>query len=107
MLEQLELWLAPYLNGVTRPEQLKRIDLKGALLGRLLWPQLQALNKHFPAAIKVPTGSSIKLCYRESQPPLLSLRMQEIFGEQQTPSIFADGSSCNWHCFHRPGAPCS
>lgn len=88
LLEQLELWLAPYLNGLTRPEQLKHIDLKGALLGRLSWPLLQAFNKHFPVAIKVPTGSSIRLCYRESLPPLLSLRMQEIFGEQQTPSIF-------------------
>ena len=89
LLEQLELWLAPYLNGVTRPEQLKRIDLKGALLARLSWPVLQRFNEFFPQYIKVPTGSNIKICYRESEPPVLSVRMQEIFGQQETPSIFA------------------
>ena len=89
LLEQLELWLAPYLNGVTRPEQLKRIDLKGALLARLSWPVLQTFNDLFPVAIKVPTGSNIKICYRECEPPVLSVRMQEIFGQQETPCIFA------------------
>ena len=89
LLEQLELWLAPYLNGVTRPEQLKRIDLKGALLARLSWPVLQAFNELFPVTVKVPTGSNIKISYRQCEPPVLSVRMQEIFGQQQTPCIFA------------------
>ena len=88
LLKELELWLAPYLNGVTRPEQLKRIDIKGALLARLSWPVTQIFNDLFPVAIKVPTGSNIKLCYRDSEPPVVSVRMQEIFGQQQTPCIF-------------------
>ncbi|MCW8995790.1 MAG: ATP-dependent helicase HrpB [Psychromonas sp.] len=88
LLSQVELWLAPYLNGVSRPEQLKRIDLKGALLARLSWPVLQCFNDLFPVTVKMPTGSNIKLCYRETEPPLLSVRMQEIFGQQDTPCIF-------------------
>jgi ATP-dependent helicase HrpB len=88
LLEQLDTWLAPYLTGVTRPEQLKRVDLKGALLARLPWPLQQRFNELFPVIIKVPSGSNIKLSYRESEPPVLSVRMQEIFGQQETPSIF-------------------
>ena len=88
LLKELDLWLAPYLNGVTRPEQLKRLDIKGALLARLSWSVMQTFNDFFPVAIKVPTGSNIKLCYRESESPVLSVRMQEIFGQQETPCIF-------------------
>jgi ATP-dependent helicase HrpB len=90
LLDQLELWLAPYLNGITRPEQIKRIDLKEALLTRLSWPVLQRFNELFPVTIKVPTGSNIKISYRESEPPVLSVRIQEIFGQQQTPCIFGE-----------------
>jgi ATP-dependent helicase HrpB len=88
LVDELDLWLAPYLNGITRQEKLKQIDLQGALLSRLSWPVRQAFNEHFPATIKVPTGSNIKICYRENEPPVLSVRIQEIFGQQKTPCIF-------------------
>ena len=89
LLEQLEQWLAPFLNGITRPEHLKRIDLKSALLSRIPWAVQQRFNALFPTTIKVPTGSSIKIAYREREAPVLSVRIQEIFGQEQTPSIFA------------------
>ncbi len=88
LVDDMELWLAPYLNGVTKPEQLKRIDLKGALLSRLSWPVLQVFNDLFPTSVKVPTGSNIKISYRDNETPVLSVRMQELFGQQETPSIF-------------------
>lgn len=88
LTESLGCWLAPYLQGITRPEQLKKIDLKGALLSRLDWPILQLFNQHFPTLMKVPTGSNIKIEYREKESPVLSVRMQELFGQQDTPCIF-------------------
>ena len=36
----------------------------------------------------VPTGSNIKLTYRENEVPVLAVKMQELFGQAQTPSIF-------------------
>ena len=49
----------------------------------------QQFNTLFPTTIKVASQSNIRLVYRDSQPPLLSVRMQEIFGQQDTPCIFA------------------
>ena len=89
LLEEIDEWLAPYLSGVTKPEQLKRLDLKGALLARVPWSANQQFNTLFPTTIKVASQSNIRLVYRDNQPPLLSVRMQEIFGQQDTPCIFA------------------
>ncbi len=90
LLQELSLWLAPYLNGVSKPEQLKRLDLKGALLSRLSWDVQQQFNKLFPTHITVPSGSKIKLLYRDNEMPVLSVRMQELFGQAHTPRIFND-----------------
>ncbi|MGB5445277.1 MAG: ATP-dependent helicase HrpB [Psychromonas sp.] len=90
LLQELSLWLAPYLNGVSKPEQLKRLDIKGALLSRLSWHVQQQFNSLFPTHIIVPSGSNIKLLYRENEIPVLSVRMQELFGQAHTPCIFND-----------------
>ncbi|WP_022941693.1 ATP-dependent helicase HrpB [Psychromonas hadalis] len=88
LLNELDEWLTPYLNGISKPEQLKRLDLKGALLARLQWSVLQTFEKQFPTHKSVPTGSKIKISYREKESPVLSVRLQELFGQQETPSIF-------------------
>ena len=88
LLEELDEWLTPFLSGIGKPEQLKRLDLKGALLARLSWPVLQQFEQHFPTHAVVPTGSKIKINYRENESPVLSVRLQELFGQQQTPCIF-------------------
>lgn len=88
LIVELEQWLAPFCIGISQPEQFKKIDLKAALLSRLTWGQQQKLDLQFPQTIVVPTGSTIKLQYREQQNPLLSVKMQELYGQAQTPSIF-------------------
>jgi ATP-dependent helicase HrpB len=88
LLDELALWLAPFCIGITQPEQFKKIDLKAALLSRLTWQQQQALDEQFPITITVPTGSAVKLQYREQQIPLLSVKMQELYGQVDSPTIF-------------------
>lgn len=88
LTEDVDQWLAPFLNGITKPDQLKRLDLKGALLSRLSWPVQQQFTQHFPTHVAVPTGSKIKIDYRDTQSPVLSVRLQELFGQQETPCIF-------------------
>ncbi|MEL0629673.1 ATP-dependent helicase HrpB [Psychromonas aquatilis] len=88
LLSELDEWLAPFCLSITQPEQFKKIDLKSALLSRLTWPQQQKLASQFPVTFTVPTGSKIKLQYREQLPPLLSVRMQELYGQVDTPTIF-------------------
>ena len=88
LLSDLEQWLMPFLNGINKPEQLKRVDLKGALLARINWSVLKQFEKHFPTHAIVPTGSKIKITYRDNESPVLSVRLQELFGQQETPCIF-------------------
>lgn len=88
LLDQLDTWLTPFLSGIHKPEQLKRLDLKAALLARLSWPVLQQFEAHFPTHCTVPTGSKIKINYRNNESPVLSVRLQELFGQQETPYIF-------------------
>ena len=61
LCDSLETWLAPYLNGCSRIEHLKKIDLSAALLSRLNWEEQQTLNQRAPTHYKVPSGSNIRL----------------------------------------------
>ena len=88
LISELTEWFAPFLNGAIKPEQLKKINLKEALLARLSWDEQQRFNVQFPTHIKVPTGSNIKIVYRENDIPVLSVRMQELFGQAVTPCIY-------------------
>ena len=88
LLVDLDQWLTPFLTGISKPDQLKRLDLKGALLARLSWAVAQKFQQHFPTHSVVPTGSKIKINYRDAEWPVLSVRLQELFGQQETPCIF-------------------
>ena len=88
LLVEIEQWLMPFLNGINKPDQLRRLDLKGALLARLNWAALKQFEIHFPTHAIVPTGSKIKISYRDNESPVLSVRLQELFGQQETPCIF-------------------
>ena len=48
---------------------------------------LQRLDSELPAHYTVPTGSRIAIRYHEDNPPVLAVRMQEMFGEANTPTI--------------------
>jgi ATP-dependent helicase HrpB len=81
-------WLPPYLNKVKKPEDLKKIDLFSVLQNSLEYSLIQKLNKNAPTRIKVPSGSNIKLAYRANgEPPVLAVRIQEVFGLEDTPSV--------------------
>lgn len=86
LLATLEDWLLPYLNSVSRLSHFGLLDLSSILRGVLPWPLPQELDELAPTHIKVPSGSSIKLDYSES-PPVLAVRLQEMFGLADTPRI--------------------
>ncbi|XOV94971.1 MAG: ATP-dependent helicase HrpB [Bacteroidota bacterium] len=81
-------WLLPHLQGVRTPEALRKIDLKEVLHHTLNFDKQQLLDKLAPERIEVPSGSSLKLIYRDNgEPPILSVRLQEVFGLENTPRI--------------------
>lgn len=86
LLEGLEQWLQPYLGKVSRLSHFANLELAGIVHNLLPWPLPQRLDELAPHHLAVPSGSSIRLDYSE-QPPILAVRLQELFGLSDTPRI--------------------
>ncbi len=89
LLDTLEDWLAPYLDNVRRLAHFANLDLPSILSTLLPWPLPKQLDEQAPTHWTVPTGSRIRIDYAE-EPPVLAVRLQEMFGCTDTPRI-ADG----------------
>lgn len=86
LLAGLEHWLMPYLGKVTRLSHFGNLDLSSILHNLLPWPLPQRLDEQAPHHLSVPSGSSVRLDYSE-YPPILAVRLQELFGLSDTPRI--------------------
>lgn len=82
-------WLSLYLAPVKKLPDLKKIDLLGALQARLSFAQQRQLDRWLPERYEVPSGSRIKIDYSQ-QPPVLPVKLQEMFGARETP-VIAEG----------------
>lgn len=81
-------WLGPYLKGVRKADDLKKLDPAAALLHSLSWEQQQALEQLAPAKLEVPSGSKLPIEYlMNGGAPILSVRLQEVFGLSDTPAV--------------------
>ncbi|MEQ8818973.1 MAG: ATP-dependent helicase C-terminal domain-containing protein [Sumerlaeia bacterium] len=81
--------LAAACEGSTTLPQVRAKGLKNLLLGAFQWPARQALETHAPEALEVPSGNRIRLEYPEDGegPPVLAVRLQELFGLTETPRV--------------------
>ena len=86
LLADLETWLAPYLDDVNTLTDFKKLDLTTILSALLPWDMQQRLEKLAPERLDVPSGHSIAIDYRQN-PPVLAVKLQEMFGCEQTPTI--------------------
>ncbi|OOG73691.1 ATP-dependent helicase HrpB [Algoriphagus sp. A40] len=88
LCENAKDWLDPYLNNISKNEDLKKLDLIQILLHSLSFEKQQLLNELAPSKISVPSGSQIPIEYKsEGETPLLSVRLQELFGLLETPKV--------------------
>ncbi len=90
LLASLEHWLLPEMGKVRDLKGLQSVNLVSALLHLLTWSQRQRLDTVLPTHYTVPTGSRLPIRYDAEKPPVLAVRMQEMFGEAQNPAV-ADG----------------
>lgn len=87
LTDTLEEWLAPFIQGMRNLRDLQRVKLAQALEGMLDWNSRQQLNKEAPTHITVPSGSRVPLDYSNPGAPVLAVRLQEMFGQTDTPRI--------------------
>ncbi|AWT42505.1 MULTISPECIES: ATP-dependent helicase HrpB [Streptomyces] len=86
---RVDEWLEPELGRARRRADLARIDA-GAALGRLLpWASGEAgrLDELAPERITVPSGSRIRVDYGDPERPVLAVKLQEMFGLHESPSV--------------------
>ncbi|MBK9948771.1 MAG: ATP-dependent helicase HrpB [Nitrospira sp.] len=87
LLQTLETWLGPFVSGMTTLNAVSRLDLGAPLHALLTYEQHTRLDQLAPTHITVPSGSRLRLDYSPSGPPVLAVRLQEMFGCQQTPRV--------------------
>ena len=91
LLDTLEQWLKPFVAGITRLDHAHRLDLAGALQALLTWQQRALLDRMAPTHMNVPSGSRLPIDYQDTTVPVLAVRLQEMFGCEDTPRI-GDGT---------------
>ena len=87
LLEHLDRWLGPHLDGVRTRAQLGRADLHAALLSLVDWPLRARLDVLAPTHVSAPTGSRLPIDYADVEGPVLRVRLQEMFGVTETPRV--------------------
>jgi ATP-dependent helicase HrpB len=87
LLDTLEDWLQPFLAGKMSVDELTSGDLKAALQAQLPYEKLAGLDDLLPSHFIVPTGSKIPIDYAVQNGPVLAVRVQELFGLDQHPTI--------------------
>ncbi|WP_426788203.1 ATP-dependent helicase HrpB [Xanthomonas campestris] len=95
LLAALDHWLRPAFAGKTRLDALDEASLGEALKAALPWERRQAIDRHAPTRISVPSGMERAITYaldhdQQPLPPVLAVKLQELFGLAETPRV-ADG----------------
>lgn len=81
-------WGPLFIGKADTTADLRKIDLAEVVWSRLSYDQQQAVDRLAPTHIAVPTGSRIRLEYRQgAEAPVLRVRLQECFGLTDTPQV--------------------
>ncbi|MER8221754.1 ATP-dependent helicase HrpB [Streptomyces sp. NPDC094143] len=86
---RVEEWLEPELSRARRRADLARIDAGEALARLLPWASGEAgrLDELAPERMTVPSGSRIRIDYARPEQPVLAVKLQEMFGLQESPRV--------------------
>ncbi len=105
LLATLEDWLAPYLSGKRRLDALQAGELSEALAARLDHRLRRALDEQAPTALHVPSGMERRITYADDAPPVLAVKLQELFGLADTPRIANGRVPLTLHLLSPGGKP--
>src|SRR5262249_24992008 len=79
--------LSSACGGKRSVQEFARAGLVSLLQGHLTYSQSRLLDEQAPEALTVPSGSRIRLAYPPDRPPVLAVRLQELFGWIETPRL--------------------
>ncbi len=87
LMEQVSVWLGPFLSGMRKFTELARVPWVDVLLNMLTWDGRQRLDALAPTHLDVPSGSRVSLDYADPNAPVLAVKLQEVFGWTSTPLL--------------------
>lgn len=86
--EWLPLYIVDGDKVMASVSELRKLRLAEILWNMIPYELQQAVDRLAPTHIQVPTGSRIRVDYRDgAEAPVLSVRLQECFGMQSTPCV--------------------
>jgi ATP-dependent helicase HrpB len=103
--KKFDQWLLPFLDSLQSEEDLKKIDLQAALdffLGKELQDTLDELA---PAFFLAPTGGQVRIRYEKGKDPFLPIKINEMYGQRETPSIAEGKIPLLLHLLNPAGRP--
>ncbi len=98
-------WLAPFLVGKTRLDEIGADDLSEALRAKVPWDLARRLDEEAPTHFLAPTGTAAAIDYEADGGPTIALRVQELFGLGEHPSVVGGRIPLTLHLLspaHRP-----
>ena len=105
LFEKLDQWLGPFLEGKTRLVQVQRMDLGQPLQAFLTWEHRRRLERRAPTHMTVPSGSRLRVDYETSDVPILPVKLQEMFGARDTPTLAEGQVPVMLHLLSPAGRP--
>ena len=105
LLATLRTWIGPFLGGMARRSHLQNLDMVSILRSLFAPRQWNDLARLAPETITVPTGSRVRLDYAAGEIPVLSVRLQEMFGQTDTPRIAGGRAGVLIHLLSPAGRP--
>ncbi|MDR3496045.1 MAG: ATP-dependent helicase HrpB [Ancalomicrobiaceae bacterium] len=87
LLAGLESWLQPHIDGKRSLGEIGADDLGGALETLIDWERKARLDRLAPTHFTAPSGSNVPIDYEAENGPVLSIRVQELFGLDTHPAI--------------------
>ena len=103
--EAMSDWLLPHLVGLRRRSDIEQLNLAAILQARLSFEQRRALDRLAPTHVVVPTGSNLPIDYSDPASPVLAVRLQEMFGQTDTPRIAEERVPLTLHLLSPAGRP--
>lgn len=105
LLANIDTWLKPGLHGKARLDAINASELNDALYSLYTWQQRQQIDALAPSHIKVPSGLERHIQYASGSHPVLAVKLQELFGLAQSPTVANGKIVVTLHLLSPAGKP--
>ena len=99
-----ECWLADQLDDIRSRNDLQHLNLLEALWSGLAWEARRSLDHLLPPTLLIPTGRQASLDYSSGE-PVLAVKLQELFGAANTPTVMEGRLPVTVHLLSPAGRP--